>query len=209
MMMLTCEQWPEFVKRRIVNQFTNIQALEAWLGKYGIKYEAWGANSSKSLRNLWQELEAGEVQLKDNPPLRVVDVVQLIILRDDHILVEAAQEFITGQRRFRNQPPSEKIKPGENIQQAAYRCLLEELDVPSQRITLHLETHRQRQTKTNSISYPGLPSLYNFHMVEACIADLPQEDFWRENRAGGVLDPIKRHLWAWRPLESIKSIPDS
>jgi len=189
-----------------VNQFADIQALEAWLKKYGIKYEAWGANNSKSIGNLWQELEAGDVQLKDNPPLRVVNVVQVIILRDSHILVEAAQEFINGQRRFRNQPPAEKIKPAETIEQAAYRCLLEELDVPHQRISLHMESHKQHKTLTNSISYPGLPSQYNFHVLEARVADLPKEDFWRENKAGGALDPVKRHLWAWRPLDSIKFI---
>lgn len=196
-----------YSKRRIVNQFANIQALEAWLEKHEIKYDTWGVNNSKDLPNLWQELEAGEVQLKDNPPLRIVDVVQLIIVRDAHILVEAAQEFINGQRRFRNQPPSEKIKPGENIQEAAYRCLREELGIPRHRVSLRMESHQCHQTNTNSISYPGLLTQYNFHMLDAGVTGLPQEDFWRENRAGGSLDPVKRHLWAWRPLDSVSFIP--
>ena len=96
-MMLTHERPQE--RRFIVNQFTDIHALKAWLGKYEINYEEWGNSSSKSLNNLWQELEAGEVQLKDNPPLRVVDVVQIIIRRGELILVEAEQEFFNGQRR--------------------------------------------------------------------------------------------------------------
>lgn len=191
-----------------MNQFADIHALEAWLGKYGINYEEWGKNNSKSLPNLWQELEAGEVQLKDDPPLRVVDVVQIFIRRDDLILVEAEQEFFNGQRRFRNQPPSEKVKPGETIQEAARRCLQEELGVLPKNIVLHMESHQQHQTNTNSFSYPGLPSQYNFHLLEAAVAGLPEEGFWRENLAGDNIDPVKRHLWVWRPIESVSFVTD-
>ena len=199
---------PEEVKRFTVNKFASIHALEAWLKKHGIDYEVWGKNSSKSLRNLWHELEAGEVQLKEVPPLRVVEVVQIIIRRDADILVEAEQEFINGQRRFRNQPPSEKVKPGETIQQAARRCLKEELGVPAEAVTLRMESHRQHQTNTNSISYPGLPSQYNFHLLEAVVTGLPDGDFWRENQTEGTVDPVKRHRWVWQSRESIKFIGD-
>jgi ADP-ribose pyrophosphatase YjhB (NUDIX family) len=194
-------------RRFIVNQFANIRALKTWLEKYEINYQAWGNSNSKSLHNLWQELEAGEIQLKDNPPLRVVDVVQIIIRRGDLILVEAEQEFFNGQRRFRKQPPSEKIKPGEDLQEAACRCLQEELGVPPENITLHIESHQQHQTNTNSFSYPGLPSQYNFHLLEAAVSGLPEEDFWRENLAGDdSIDPVKRHRWAWHSIDTIKFI---
>lgn len=189
-----------------MNQFVNIDALKAWLGKHGIHYDGWGQNSSKSLDNLWQELEAGEVRLEDNPPLRVVDVVQIIIRQGEQILVEAEQEFFNGQRRFRNQPPSEKIKPRETVFEAARRCLQEELGIPAKDIVLNLATHREHQTNTNSISYPGLPSQYNFHLLEAAVLGLPENDFWHENEAGGIVDPVKRHRWAWQPLDSIKFI---
>ncbi|WP_420628535.1 NUDIX domain-containing protein [Candidatus Leptofilum sp.] len=189
-----------------MNQFSSIHALEAWLQKHGIGYDAWGKDSNKSLRNLWQELEAGEVQLKESPPLRVVEVVQIIIRRNHEILVEAEQEFANGQRRFRNQPPSEKVKPGESIQDAARRCLQEELGLELEAITLDLTTHRQHQTNTNSISYPGLPSQYNFHLLEATVSGLPEGEFWRENETEGSVDPVLRHRWAWRPRESIKFI---
>ncbi len=189
-----------------MNQFVNRNALEAWLSEHNISYDGWGQNSSKNLDHLWQELEAGEVRLEDNPPLRVVDVVQVIIQQGKQILVEAEQEFFNGQRRFRNQPPSEKIKPGETVLDAARRCLLEELDVLPANVVINLENNQQHQTNTNSISYPGLPSQYNFHLLEAAVSDLPQDDFWRENKAGGEIDPVKRHRWAWQPLSSIKLI---
>ncbi|MCP4420732.1 MAG: NUDIX domain-containing protein [Chloroflexi bacterium] len=189
-----------------MNQFVNRNALEVWLSKHNISYDGWGQNSSKNLDHLWQELEAGEVRLEDNPPLRVVDVVQVIIQQGKQILVEAEQEFFNGQRRFRNQPPSEKIKPGETVLDAARRCLLEELDVLPANVVINLENKQQHQTNTNSISYPGLPSQYNFHLLEAAVSDLPQDDFWRENKAGGEIDPVKRHRWAWQPLSSIKLI---
>ncbi len=190
-----------------MNQFADIHALEEWLKKFEINYEKWGNGNSKSLHNLWQELEAGEVQLKDNPPLRVVDVVQIIIRRDDLVLVEAEQEFFNGQRRFRHQPPSEKIKPGEDIQKAARRCLQEELGVPPENITLYMESYQEHQTSANSYSYPGLPSQYNFHLLQAAVSGLPQEDFWRENLAGDDnIDPVKRHRWAWHPIDTITFI---
>ena len=191
-----------------MNQFTDIQALETWLGDYGIDYESWGNRSSKSLSNLWQELQAGEVQLIENPPLRRVEVVQVIIRQDGEVLVEAEQEFFNGQRRYRNQPPSEKIKPGETVQDAASRCLREELALPNAAFTLRPDTHRQYQTNTNSISYPGLPSQYNFHVIEAAVSGLPAEDFWRENQSDGVIDPVRRHRWEWRPADSIQFIGD-
>lgn len=189
-----------------MNQFTDIHALETWLGQCGIDIHSWGNHNSKSLHNLWQELQAGEVQLVENPPLRLVEVVQIIIRRDDAVLVEAEQEFFNGQRRYRNQPPSEKIKPGETVQDAASRCLQEELDLPTAAFSLRLETHRQFQTNTNSISYPGLPSRYNFHVIEAAVSGLPTEDFWRENQSDGIIDPVKRHRWEWRPADAVEFI---
>ena len=191
-----------------MNQFTDIYALEKWLSSNGIDVKAWGSDNSKSLDNLWQELQAGEVQLKQNPLLRLVEVVQIIIRRGETVLVEAEQEFFNGQRRYRNQPPSEKIKPGETVQVAASRCLQEELGLPLGAFTLRLETHRQHQTNTNSISYPGLPSQYNFHIIEAAVSGLPAEDFWRENQSDGIIDPVKRHRWEWRPADSVQFIGD-
>jgi NUDIX domain len=204
--MIRLNQLPEEVNRVIVNQLLSINGLEAWLGKHGISYDGWGRSNSKKLRHLWQELEAGEVQLRDNPPLRVVDVVQIIIRQGEKILIEAEQEFFNGQRRFRNQPPSEKIKPGESVMDAARRCLLEELGVSPENIVLNPDSHREHQTNTNSISYPGLPSQYNFHLLEAAVSGLPQDDFWRENKAGGEIDPVKRHRWVWQPMDSIKFV---
>lgn len=206
-MILMEERSPD-ARTMIVNQFASIDALERWLKEHKISYEGWGHNSSKSLLNLWQELEAGEVQLTDNPPLRVVDVVQLIIRQNDTILVEAEQEFFNGQRRYRNQPPSEKIKPGETIQKGAYRCLQEELGLTAERVVLQMESLKQHQTNTNSISYPGLPSQYNFHLLEAAVSGLPAEGFWRENLTEGTVDPVKRHRWVWQPAATFNLITD-
>ncbi|VAW39767.1 hypothetical protein MNBD_CHLOROFLEXI01-1027 [hydrothermal vent metagenome] len=189
-----------------MNQFVNIDELATWLNKHGVRYDEWEQKSSKSLDNLWQELEAGEVCLEDNPPLRVVDVVQIVIRQGEQILVEAEQEFFNGQRRFRNQPPAEKIKPGETVFDAARRCLQEEIGVPPEDVVLNPDSHQEYQSNTNSISYPGLPSQYNFHLLEAAVSGLPNDDFWHENSADGKIDPVKRHRWGWRPSESIKLI---
>ncbi len=178
--------------------FRDVAALGAWLMAQGVDWTAWGTGNAKSLADLWRELEEGETVLQERPLLRVVNVVQVIVRRDDWVLLEAEQEFGDGQRRHRNQPPAEKIKPGEDYMAAAARCLQEELDVAPGQIQLFPETHRLTETYTHSPSYPGLPALYNLHVVEAAVSGLPARDFWRDNRSFAAGDPVKRHKWVWR-----------
>jgi ADP-ribose pyrophosphatase YjhB (NUDIX family) len=188
-----------------VTQFHNIDALQSWLTQNGIDSSFWGTGNTKSITHLWHEIHEGEVNLQEDPPLRVVNVVQVIIRQGDRILLEAEQEFGDGQRRFRNQPPSEKIKPEETYIDAALRCLREELGLEEQQITLVTASHKVLQTFAQSFSYPGLPSQYTFHTVEAAVSGLPDTDFWRENRAPGRGDPVIRHRWAWRSIRRFAS----
>ncbi len=110
-------------------EISDFQDLAHWLEIIGIDSSLWETSSSKTLDNLWDEYVRGEVSFQTDPPLRIVHVVQLIISRDNKILVEVAQEFSNGKRRSRDQPPSEKIKSGEDLYDAALRCLDEELGV--------------------------------------------------------------------------------
>jgi hypothetical protein len=130
--------------------------------------------------------------------LRIVDVVQIIIKRDGLLLVEMEQEFVNGQRRSRDLPPSEKIKPGESCVEAAYRCLCEELGLSRDQISIDESGYERRERVADSLSYPGLYSRYTIHDVHADVRGLPDGDFWRENVAAKDGDPVKRHLWAWR-----------
>jgi 8-oxo-dGTP pyrophosphatase MutT (NUDIX family) len=171
--------------------------LRIWLQQQNIDLTQWGHGPAKSLAYLWRELQNGDTLIQEQPPLRVVNVVQVIIRRGDLVLLEKAQEFGNGQRRFRNQPPSEKMRAGEDYLAAARRGLLEELGLQPEQITLFPDTYRQRHTITESPSYPGLPTRYTFHQIEAAVSNLPTTDFWHDNDSYEKGDPVKRHHWAW------------
>lgn len=186
-------------RRSIVITFPEQSALEIWLTRNGIDISIWGTGNSKTLTDLWNELLAGEIILHEYPPLRIVNVVQVIIRQNGRILVETEQVLRNGRKRHRNQPPAEKFKPGETYREAAIRCLEEEIGINKQFITIYPSTHRQIKSYSHSYSYPGLPSLYNLNIVEATVQELPIADFWRDNQTstdGG--DPVRKHRWGWR-----------
>jgi hypothetical protein len=179
-------------------KFKYINEFVSWLDQHDIDTSMWGEGNAKSVIHLWDEVSSGEVTLLDDPPRRIVHVVQVVIRRGRQVLLEAEQIMENGSRRFRNQPPSEKIKSGETYVEAAYRCLQEELGVSLESIQLLPENYTSRTELLDSFSYPGLLTEYTFHMVEAIVPDLPDEPFWRGNEAVLAGDPVKRHRWEWR-----------
>jgi len=186
-----------------VKTLHSLNDLQEWLTSSQIDTTFWGEGNAKSVANLWEEFSSGEVHFMDDPLRRVVDVVQIFICRERQVLIEAEQELENGRRRFRNQPPSEKIKPGETYLQAATRCLQEELGLPLSGISFLPGTYLCRQETTDSLSYPGLLTEYTFHTIKAQVEGLPDEEFWRENTAVQTGDPVVRHLWVWRYGRSI------
>ena len=184
--------------------FTSLQELHTWLTAKGIDTTIWGQlEGTKAVLHLWDEIVAGETVLQDEPPLRIVDAVEIIIRQGELILVEVAQEMVGGWTRPRHYPPSEKIKRGETYQQAAIRGLYEELNIHPMAITLQTETHHQYQHQIPSMSYPGLDTLYQLHSIEAHVVGLPTGNFITNEAAENSHDPVTRHHWAWlRPQES-------
>lgn len=183
---------------------TSLEALHEWLVSKKIDTRLWGyLEGTKTVLHLWEEIVAGETILQDEPPLRIVDAVEIIIRQGDRVLYEVAQEMEGGSSRPRCYPPSEKIKRGESYQEAAMRGLFEELNLLPTAITLHLETYQQRQRQIPSVSYPGLNTLYQLHSLEAHVIGLPTDNFTTSEAAGNSHDPVTRHHWAWlRPQES-------
>lgn len=185
----------------MAKEFTDRTELADWLEEMGIDLYAWGTGSYKSIANLWDEYKAGEVSFADDPPMRIVKVVQIHVQQDDAFLFEVEQQFSDGKRRFRNQPPAEKIKQGETSIDAAYRCLQEELGLKPGQVAKISLADEQDEEVTLSPSYPGLPTTYLIHEIKAHVIGLPKEDFWRENMAASDGDPVSRHLWSWRKQE--------
>lgn len=177
-------------------EFKNPNELTTWLQKHHIDTGSWGNGSCKSVVDLWYELEQGEAQLAGPPPARNVQVVQVIIRQDDKTLYEIEQELNDGRIRRRYLPPSDKIKPGETVPEAARRCLEEEVGLTADQITICADVHRRKEVK-DSPSYPGLKTTYHFYEVEAQVSRLPPVPFWRHNQAYEEGDPVRRHHWAW------------
>lgn len=183
--------------------FAHIEALEGWLQRQRVSVEAWGRGSSKSVGALWAELQRGESHLEEEPPRRVVSVVQTIVRRGDLVLVETAQEMEDGRQRRRWQLPSEKMHPGEDPQDTALRGLHEELGAAVAAISFVPGSVESWQWERDSISYPGLRTRYRFFRVEAVVAGLPDEPFSTREEALGPGEPVQRHFWEWAPAGPI------
>ena len=157
----------------------------------------WGQDGTKSVSDLWHEIETGESEIQTSPMQRKVSVVRVLIRRDNLILKETNQLMRDGSIRIRNKPPSEKMKPGENHLKAAIRCLAEELNIRPADIALKSETYVQENISDSSPSYPGLNSVYVIHSIEAAVAGLPTSSFWTDEVSTNQTDPVRTHCWDW------------
>lgn len=180
----------------------SLAQLKGWLTSQNIDIARWGSGPTKTLESLWDELVNGEMSIQGNPPLRVTSVVRVIIRNGNRILIEAEQEFGDKRKRARNHPPSEKMRAGESYLEAAKRCLQEELGLASEDFEINDSMYRQIQQELESPSYPGLPTRYIFHIVEARVSGLPQTDFWTAEAGYNHQDPVKRHYWVWQTDET-------
>jgi hypothetical protein len=178
--------------------FANELMLESWLHSRGIDMESWGSAGAKTVTDLWREYRHGDVAFEDDPPTRLVTVLQLFIRRGDTLLYELAQEFSDGRTRRRQLPPSEKIVAGESLPTATERCLREELGLEPDQYAIRDVEHKVYERLVDSPSYPGLFTRYTVYTVEVMADNLPESDFWRDNEAAAAGDPVRRHLWGWR-----------
>lgn len=186
--------------------FTDVDSLQTWLVGCGIDVSSWNAGEAKSIENLLGEVSSGETQLFDDPPTRKVEVVQVIIRRNQFMLIEAEQIFSNGRIRLRDVPPSEKMHPGENPFDAAVRCLEEELGCTPDQITVYPESYDRFVRRGPSRSYPGLITEYHIHSVHAAVSGLPDTTFYTDESAKSATDPVSQHRWEWQKVESVSWI---
>ena len=177
--------------------FATPSQLASFLQAHQINLSPWGAGNAKSVADLWQELQVGDAQLQANPLHRIVHIVTVIIRRGDQQLFEIEQLLKDGRTRRRNLPPSEKMKANENYEQAARRCLQEELGVSAESIHIMPNTHSLKTETSESHSYPTLTATYHIHAIQAQIPSLPNEPFETHNAASAEGDPVVTQRWAW------------
>ncbi|XP_068635814.1 uncharacterized protein [Aristolochia californica] len=198
--------------------FPSPKSLSDWLKPRlpSDSLSAWGLSpGTKNLHNLWLELSQGETSLNDSsPPIRTVHVATIRILSPTNateILIESHQELSDGSVRQRRRPLSEKMKPGEGIEEAARRAVREELGslVPDNDESVRIlpGSYWERVEERVSASYPGLPARYVLHSVDAWVDGLPHGEFSTEERGEyedtedvRVADRavfVKKHYWKW------------
>lgn len=185
--------------------FTSLESLHQWLLNQSVDLDRWNCDQAKSVSNLFNEIVTGESTIQMQPPLRVVKVVQVLVMNTGLNLLELGQELDDKRLRKRNIPPSEKMKPGEDCLVAARRCLVEELQIQAQDITVVTKQCKPVYRYRKSKSYPGLRSKYIVYRVEVTVKGLPTEDFWTDEKSKqGAKEIVRRHYWGWRTLKVIK-----
>ncbi len=189
-------------------RFPSVENLRLWLLTLSFDLESWNRGQAKSVSQLFDEINNGESRIQLNPPLRVVNVVQVLVSRDGKYLLELEQELDDKRIRKRNIPPSEKMKPGEDCLDAARRCILEELQVLDRDIEILSDDCKVIYRYRNSRSYPGLRTKYCIYRVKVYLKNLPAEGFWTEEKTHhSGKEFIRRFYWGWGNLKKIK-VPD-
>jgi hypothetical protein len=188
--------------------FPSVESLRHWLLTQSFELDRWNRRQAKSVGHLFDEIKNGESSIQLKPPLRVVNVVQVLVSQDGKYLLELEQELDDKRTRKRNIPPSEKMKPGENCLDAARRCLLEELQILDKDIEILSEDCKAIYRYRNSRSYPGLRTKYCIYRVKVYVKNLPVEGFWTEEKTNHAdKEIIRRFYWGWGNLKMIK-VPD-
>ncbi len=186
---------------------TSLADLQLCLDKNNIKVTQWGKGNAKSITQLFEEIINGECWLNENPFIRILPIVQVLIYQNGKILVETAQELFDNRIRKRNLPPSEKMKPKEDWHTATIRCIDEELSITKDRITFVTKTCSPDIHQRNSQSYPGLLSQYHIYRVEVLIDSLPKDKFWTYEKKGINKDnAIRRHQWGWKNPTNVTNL---
>jgi hypothetical protein len=171
--------------------------LRTWLERNGVDTSAWGSGGTKSVADLWRELENAECALTADPPERLVSFTQVNIEIGGRRLFEVAQKLVSGDVRPRDSPPSEKMIPGETPEQAAIRCLREELGVEACPDDVVPGSHKVPEKSSPSLSYPGLRTHYVMHEVSMRVDGLPNTEFTTTERSS-TDHAVETHYWAWR-----------
>lgn len=185
--------------------FKDPTTLSTWLQAHGIDSRQWGQANSKTAVHLWQELATGEATLQVDPVCRLVQVVELLVQQAGLLLLEVAQEMEDGRVRYRNRFPSEKMKPGETVQEASLRCLWEEVGLQPHQVHILSDTPQPQIVERESDSYPGLRSRYTTFRLETAVACLPPHPFWQDNASYQKGDPVRRHRWAWVTSDTVQT----
>ena len=184
-------------------KYSAIDNLQKRLESAGIDTSLWGVGRAKTLAHLQEELENGEVILiegENGELIRQGVVVGADIYYKSHdgkkyYLREERQIFRDGRVRERKleQSVSEKLKRGEDPENAMIRGLKEELGIDGE---IHMQMIKTYEKVVNSSSYPGLLSRYTIHWFRVVLTD---DQF---NPEGYIEEqPDKTTYFVWKEIK--------
>lgn len=156
-------------------------SVKELLLKYNIPIQTWGQGNAKTLADLEKEIAEKESALEeDNGRLfrrttnLYVDIYcfhpitfETLKLREDR------QEFKDGRIRRRRMKGSlaEKMKPGEERDDAVYRAIKEELGIPSEGVVQFIiNTWKSWEEEIDSPAFPGLTAKFECYKVNVEIS---------------------------------------
>lgn len=173
----------------------SLSHLCRFLSESNIDYSKWGKNEYKSINDLYLEIVNGDCMIEDGP-VRQISISVVNISVDEYILYEKGQMMKSGSYRKRNKLPREKIKVGEGANNAAIRCMKEELGLQRDEYEILSVAKEPIVYVKESASYPNLKTRYLQYDVIVGTKALPSSDF-ETNESGDIHDPVMAHYWEW------------
>ena len=179
----------------------NRERLVSNLTETSARLDEWSTGNAKTIDHFLSEINCGEskVLITENKEVKrhvgVVAVEVIYISKQQAIvygLREDRQEFNDGRTRRRSLSTTlgEKIKPGEEPDEAAQRALKEELDIDTG--CFELKEFRSRCEVHESESYPGVTTYCDSYPYIAIIDDEAYNpDGYVEKQA----DKTKYYVW--------------
>lgn len=175
----------EFIRILKPNQFKDFLQI------HGVPVRDWGnaKMKTKSLEELWAEVSLRECTLvKVQAGLgsftleRVVNVVFLEIeaVVDNssrYLLLQDEKTQFASRNNLRTRP-SKKMFDDEEVEEAVWRCIYQNLDIKDKKARQHfaIQSVEERVEEKSSGGFPGLPTTYNMHVARLKVRDPSHAD---------------------------------
>lgn len=170
------------------------QALKDLLESRGFDTSRWGEGPTKSVADLWHELDEGESEIISAGPelirrthVAAVDVTATLRSGQTYRLFEEKQVYKNGGERRRNLITSlaEKTKPGEDTELAVRRAVAEELGISAVK---HVTLCGEQVMCKPSATFNGMSTqlLLKLAQVEIYEADFKAEGYVEEQASKSV-----------------------
>eukprot|EP00927_Polykrikos_kofoidii_P084155 TRINITY_DN8798_c0_g3_i1.p1 TRINITY_DN8798_c0_g3~~TRINITY_DN8798_c0_g3_i1.p1 ORF type:complete len:810 (+),score=158.04 TRINITY_DN8798_c0_g3_i1:86-2431(+) len=156
-------------------------SVETMLSDHGIDLSCFGQGKAKTFEEFLAEIRSGASRLlldaaEYKKMVRVVDVILLRVSCESKTgekmyLVEVGQKFADGRIRGElNRLPGTKRKPHENLRRAVARILRDMLGMQDCKVLCHLKAKEHFENEEESLSYPGVTTVYRRVIVEGQVS---------------------------------------